>query len=102
MRIQNLRDEQPELAIAEDRHLGTWRDFDLVENLAGSGKRFDENRALRRDRCGNFTQVDFRQRQKFSESARMFHNAEDSAFGTMAAQPTTTPIAALTGEIDLS
>ena len=47
MRLQNLADQQAELAIAQHGDRGATRDLHLIQNLAGGGQRLDEDGVLR-------------------------------------------------------
>ena len=80
----------------------TRRDVNLVEDLAGSGERLNENGVLGRDVFWNGMQIPFGKRQEFAECARLFHDAEHGAVGAVAAKPARTPLARAACEVDLT
>ena len=83
--VQNLGDQQAQLAVAQDRYLRRAGNMDLIEDFAGGGQRLDEDRDLGGDRIGDHVQIAFGQREKFLECAGMFDDSENRAMRAMAA-----------------
>jgi threonine synthase len=100
--FQNLTDQQAELSISDDSHWRAGGNSDLIENLAGRGERFDENRMFGGDLARYAMQIAHRQRQEFAKSAGMFYDPEHSALGTMTPQPSLAPLAGSASQIDLT
>ena len=58
MRVQHLRDQQSELAVAQHGDAIAFRDLHLIENLAGGGHGFDEDGVLgRRSSAGTRCEI---------------------------------------------
>ena len=93
VRVQHLRDQQAELAIAQHRDALVRRDPHLVENLAGGGQRFEENRALAGQTVGQQVQIALGQDEEFGERAGLVHDAEHGAIRAVAAKSAAAPVA---------
>src|SRR5665213_1516682 len=100
VREQHLRDQQTELAIAQDGDTLSASELHLVEDFAGGGQRLDEDGLFGGDRWRHGVQIANRQREKFPKCSGMFHDAEDGARGAVAAESAAAPIAMAAGEID--
>src|SRR5438874_477621 len=102
VRVQDLRDQKPQFAVAEHRHTLTFGSLDLIENLARGGDGFNEHRMLGRDRAGYLAKIAQWERQIFGERSRVFDDAEYTALRTMAAEASRAPVAIPAGQVDLS
>src|ERR1019366_4279008 len=100
--LQDLCDEQPQLAVTQDGHRGATRDPHLVENLARRGERLGENSSLRGDRIGYNVQVRFGQREEFAKRAGVTHNPEHGARGAMPPEAAPAPRTVAARKIDLA
>ena len=102
LRLQHLRDQQPELAIAQDGHPLALGDLHLIQNFARGRNRLDEDSVFGGNRRGNAMQVADRQRQEFSKRPRMLDDAQHGSRRAVTAQAALAPFAMSAGEIDLA
>ena len=58
-----MRDQQPQLSVPEYSQRRAVRNFDLIENLAGRGKRLHKHSLFGCNLIGHNMQICFRQRQ---------------------------------------
>jgi hypothetical protein len=100
--LKGLRNEQPELSIAQYRDLRAVWNVRLVENLACGCQRFDKNGFLVGNRSMYLMKVGFRQCQKFSKRTGMLQDAQDSPLWTMTAQPPSAPVTVAARQVDFS
>jgi hypothetical protein len=99
-RIQNLCDEESQLAVAQDGDIGIIWNRGLVENLAGGCEGLDEHSFFRRDGIRKDVKIHFRKSQQLPECAGMANNAEHSPLRAMAPESFSAPFALTAGEID--
>jgi len=102
VRLQHLRNQQPQLAVAQHRNRATFRNGNLIEDFAGCGNGFGENGRFRSQRIGYETQISFRQNEEFAERARLPHDAKYGAAGAMALEAPRAPGAGMAREVDFS
>ncbi len=102
VRLQNLSNQQTELSIAQHSHWSATWDFNLIQNLASGGERFNKNGMLRRDRARYTMQVALWQGQQFAKCAGMLHDSENRSSRTMAAKPFCAPAANAARQVDFA
>jgi hypothetical protein len=102
VRLQDLRDQQTEFAIAQHGHFPAPRDLHLIEDLAGSRQWLRENSTLNGKAHGYDVQVSFGKSQKVAKRAGVFQDAQHGTPRAMPAESPRAPFAVPAGEIDLT
>ncbi len=102
VRVQHLRDQQPQFSVAEHADSLALRDFDLVQNLASRGDGFDENRVLVGNGLRHAMEIAHGQRQKFAKRAGVFDDSQNTALRAMAPEPPRAPVAFAARQIDFA
>src|SRR4029077_17827972 len=100
--IEDLRDQQPEFAIAQHRDLRAARNVHLIQNLARRRQRLDEHSAFGRDGIRKNMQIALRQGEKFAKRPRVLDDAEDSTLRAVAAEALAAPGTRSTAKVDLA
>jgi hypothetical protein len=100
VQLQDLCDEEAELAIAENRDGSAAGDSHLVKDLTGGGDWFGENGVEEGNSRRNFVEVLLGKGEKFSEGSGMADNAKDRPVRAMTPQASCTEIAFSTRKID--
>jgi hypothetical protein len=100
--LQDLRNEQPKLAVTEHRDLGAAREISLIENLARRGKGFGKDRDFIGYRLRNDVKINFGQRQKFAKGARVPNDPKNLTRWAVPAKAALAPITTPAGEVDFA
>ena len=102
VRIQHQRDQQSELAIAQNGDCGGAGQRHLIQDFAGGRQRLDEDGALGGERIGQRVQVAFGQGQELAKRPGMVDDAEHGALRAMTAQAAPAPVARAAGQVDFA
>jgi hypothetical protein len=81
--LPDLRHEQAELTVADDRHTLTRPDVEAVGDLDGRRERFDEHGLRITYRMRHAMEIPRRERQKFGHGTVALVNLQDRALGTV-------------------
>ena len=88
VRLQHLRDEQAQLAVAENRHFSALRGIFTWSRISQAAASGSVKTACSMGRlCRERVQIRFGQGQEFAKCAGMLHDAEHGAAGAMTAEP---------------
>ena len=99
-RLQDLRDQQAEFAIAQYGYGGAGRDPHLIEDFAGGRHRLRERRDVRFHGIGHDAEIVFGKNEEFAERAGLVDDAENCALRAVAFESASAPGAAAAGEVD--
>jgi hypothetical protein len=91
--LQNASDELREFTIAKHCSIPKFVKWNLIQDLAGSSERFDENCLFVRHVRGNYVEIFEREREIFREGSIMGHDAQHGAAGAVSFQSATTKFA---------
>lgn len=100
--VQNLSDQQPELAIAQNGDRRTARQVCLIQDLASRRQRFDEDSLLNRQAFRNDVQIAFGKREKFPKCSWMLYDAQHGPLRAVASQAAPAPAALAAAQVDFA
>jgi hypothetical protein len=100
--MENLRNEQTQLSIAEHRRSHTTSQFHLVQDLAGCRNGFDKHSLFVAQAVWDQVEIAIRKGEELSECARMLYDPEHRAARTVPAKTAAAPVTSAAGQVDLT